>query len=461
MIKKLILIFAVLCGGVFANETASITVKADQRVMLVSIVARLAGWPGGYTDPAGDDPFVQAVDRHFERSKNHPLIEYARSFRADQYIGYDAIPQLAIMLDDPGPDMKAHRCPVYNNKWTGEMLRKYIPLLGQFYVDADCAAFFDSQAALLEEDAEELRGLLKDFDPQWLRDFFGYEGEQTFTIVPTRLNSSMEFGAFTMTPDGMKDFLEVMPFRKGKSHNSYQELVAVMFNLYYIHTIMSEQVDDFREAGKRLLPLANKAAGQELNENWHSLLAKNLSSAISVRYMMAHGASEEHCNKVMQLGLRSGYVLVPRLVGLLDTYETQRETYPNFGEFAPEILRFLQQYGDGNNTDIQAQAPRVVKIDEFHNGSQDVDPGLTQITIRFDQPMMQDRYSIYTTPKGDKDRLPMKSGHFVDSKTFILELDALEPGHDYKFILKGKDAKFRSTAGISLEDCQVNFTTRS
>ncbi len=103
--------------------------------------------------------------------------------------------------------------------------------------------------------------------------------------------------------------------------------------------------------------------------------------------------------------------------------------------------------------------PRVEKIDEFKNGSTDVDPALKTITIRFTRPMNTKGYSIYVGPKGMEHFPPVKGNHYKDSKTFILEVGPLKPGHDYQFVVKGDNANFYSETGVPLEDYEVNFTT--
>lgn len=458
MIKKLIPIIAVLCGGLFADEATPPTVKVDRRVELMSIVGRLADWPG-YTEPAGDDPYVQAVDRHFEPSRNHPLIQYARAFAPSQFIGYDKIPALAVVLDQPGPDMGVNTERLNDNVWTDEITKRFVPLLGQFYQEAKCGEFFESQSTLYAQDEEFVGKLVSRFDTQWFRDFFGHKETQTFTVIPTRLIGNMQYGAFPQPQDGKRDYYVVVNVAGAHYLEKNPEDLPRLFGFGFVYEAMSPYSNELEKPSLRLLAMTTTQVGQGINENWRSLIGKNLVSAIAIRYMMAHHADEQSCREAMQRRVRVGYLLVPRLVKLLESYESQRDTYPAFERFMPEIVRLLQQVTEGNAGVLQA--PRVVRIDEFKNGSQDVDPGLARITIRFDQPMMQDRYSIYTMPEGNAFKLPMKSAGFTDSKTFAIELKTLAPDHEYKFIIKGENANFKSSAGIPLEDCEVNFKTKS
>ena len=63
-------------------EMAPLTAKVDERVELISIAYRLAGAAEFVAAPSS--AYSQAVDQHFMRFSDHPLIQYIKRFNDQQ-----------------------------------------------------------------------------------------------------------------------------------------------------------------------------------------------------------------------------------------------------------------------------------------------------------------------------------------------------------------------------------------
>src|SRR5437868_14461768 len=76
-----------------------ILARADLRIELMSIVARLAG----YEEYSSNEfkQYVGDVNRHFEKYKQHPAIQFAAKIRGSNGIGYDAVMSMAVHLNPP------------------------------------------------------------------------------------------------------------------------------------------------------------------------------------------------------------------------------------------------------------------------------------------------------------------------------------------------------------------------
>jgi len=88
--------------------TAPVSVAVDERVELMSIIARLAG-NDVYNAPNSASPYAERVERHFGPFRVHAAVTAYQAILEDYGTSYDAIPTLAVHLD--GVPTLAERIP--------------------------------------------------------------------------------------------------------------------------------------------------------------------------------------------------------------------------------------------------------------------------------------------------------------------------------------------------------------
>ena len=110
---------------------------------------------------------------------------------------------------------------------------------------------------------------------------------------------------------------------------------------------------------------------------------------------------------------------------------------------------------------LREKALKVVAIEPFGNGAQDVDPALTELTIRFDRPLVGRGYSFGLGPGGEATRV--KFGDLVgysEDKTSLTMKVELEPNRNYEFLIL-RNYGFVTPDGVRLyENYLVKFRTR-
>lgn len=92
------------------------------------------------------------------------------------------------------------------------------------------------------------------------------------------------------------------------------------------------------------------------------------------------------------------FIWMPEAVELLGEYEANRDKYPDFRSFMPRLTQWCAETVEQMDTIrarreaeaevLREKALKVVAIEPFGNGAQDVDPALTELTIRFDRPLV-------------------------------------------------------------------------
>jgi hypothetical protein len=153
---------------------------------------------------------------------------------------------------------------------------------------------------------------------------------------------------------------------------------------------------------------------------------------------------------------------MPELSELLAEYEAQRTQFPTLEKFSPRLIAFFKEYATGFENKQAALAKRRPKVLSITpgNGVADVDPGLKEIQVVFDQPMRDNSWSLV----GGGPHCPETTGkpHYDAKRTTWTVPVKLKPGWSYEFKLNyGHFDSFRSEDGVPLESVAVTFETRS
>lgn len=129
------------------------------------------------------------------------------------------------------------------------------------------------------------------------------------------------------------------------------------------------------------------------------------------------------------------------------------------GASRSEALANLVHYIDPTVEAPLAAGPHVASVAPFRNGTQEVDPSVTEITFRFSEPMHG--FSFSYGPLGEKafpEIVKEKSGYSADGMELTLAVK-LKPDTEYQIqVLEG--FSLRNQAGVSVEGYLLQFRTR-
>lgn len=105
---------------------------------------------------------------------------------------------------------------------------------------------------------------------------------------------------------------------------------------------------------------------------------------------------------------------------------------------------------------VTAQDPPLVASLQPASGDVEVDPGITELVVTFDQPMSQQGFSFC----GGGPQFPKTSGcHWKGARTCVMNV-TLEPDHSYVLSLNCPAAQnFRSAKGVALAPTPWRFST--
>ena len=109
--------------------------------------------------------------------------------------------------------------------------------------------------------------------------------------------------------------------------------------------------------------------------------------------------------------------------------------------------------------DYERKRPTVLNIEEFDNGSTQVDPTVSSITVIFSEVLNGIHTGLDYGPLGEEyypkvDNTTRKWG--ADNKSYTFKVD-LEPGRKYQMMI---GSNFRLASGIRLKPYLIEFQTR-
>lgn len=94
------IILCILLFCVYALDTKAQTIEPEvnENVELMSILARMAGYPEYNMDMAGQ--YIKDMDEHFKSQTKHPAVQYMKELRNKYGISFDAVMSMAIHLNN-------------------------------------------------------------------------------------------------------------------------------------------------------------------------------------------------------------------------------------------------------------------------------------------------------------------------------------------------------------------------
>jgi hypothetical protein len=163
------------------------------------------------------------------------------------------------------------------------------------------------------------------------------------------------------------------------------------------------------------------------------VLCEILVRASVIKYFMAH-SPEMELNKYLRQQEYYGFMWIEELYNALSAYEQNREKYPTLRSFMPEIVKIQNELSSKKKEKEQQKKQQkegaTMSIANIMNGDQNVDASITQIIVKFDQPMLYPCGSTYGK-KGQKYFPEILDAKWNEEKTeWILEVK-LEPNREY------------------------------
>ncbi len=464
-----ILLIIVFTPIVLFGRATIVPPKVDERVELLSIVFRLAG--NEEYNQENNLKYTQSIHKHFDRFKNHPLIRYAQEVRDSSGVAYDAVMSMAISVQQPpslAPIVPFSRT-LPDTRWDVASATKFVKLLQQFYKDADCKAFFLSNAGNYKLAEQRFNILFKKLDVDWYYKYYGKSPDEDFHVVVGLGNGGGNYGPQITMPDKTKKVYAIVGSWSFDStgnplfeNQDYLPDLIHEFNHSFVNYLTDNNERSLQHAGETIYEEVQEKMRKQQYGSWGTMMSEALVRASVIRYLMTHDPNPRSARKELNEQLASGFTWMRELVNLLGRYEHERAKYPTLESLMPEIIHFYDSLAPKIKTmnfnvhDAQHIA-HVISVQPFKDNDMAVSPGIKEIVFNFDKQLDGVRYFFGPGKSGGEHYPEPISFRFAnDDKTIIMETK-LKPNTEYEVNMAGN--MMRTEDGYSVQKYLLHFKT--
>jgi hypothetical protein len=424
-------------------------VGVDPRIELMSVVFRLAG--NNEYNQCRIPAYNKALEQYFAAYKEHAAVKLARHTQ----MGFDGPMFLAVHLKDveslaelvpfDRPGIQLARL----EGWDPAKAREFVAALRKFVKDTHFARFLESQQQLYDVTNLRLKAFMESrLDLKWYDQFFGSRPPARFIVVPGMTNGGSSYGPSFVGEDGAQEMYAIPGVYQVDAEGlpvfspDWLDTMAHEF----IHSYSNPAVDKFaaqmeRSAGQINAPV-HRAMQRQGYGGWKTLLYESMVRASTIQYIVEHEGIDAARRRIREENARS-FVWMDKLCDLLGTYRKDRQQYPTFESFMPRVVSFFD--------DLASHSPKVASVN-VANGAREVDSKLTEIIVRFTQPMSTTDWN--TDPR-------FRMGRFDVTATVLTIPVELDPDHEYELPLQWPSGQpLASAAGAPLQVVTLKFRTR-
>ena len=329
-------------------NVAAVKIEVDPRVELIGIVFRLAG---NYEFNQGRiRSYVRDIERQFGDFDNHPAVKLAVRLRSTRRMSCDGPMSLAVHIDrDYRPRKTFEQWPWgLDGRWKKQETREFLELLRQFAAETKFDEFYKAHSALYERGIRSCQAVMAQYDLQtWLGEFFGVEEMGDLRLVLGFLNGPSNYGPrFTAGKTREKYAIIGMPLPDADGNPVFRPRKLATTAHEFCHSFTNPVVEKYMEqlqpAGEKLYAAKAPAMKRIGYQNWQSLMYESAVRACVACYIR-NSFEPEYLQNYLDEDAGNGFVWTKELSDLLRTYEANRDKYPTFESFFPEIVDFFNK----------------------------------------------------------------------------------------------------------------------
>ena len=326
--------------------------KVDKRVELLSIVFRLAEKPE-YSSKEFK-LYADRIEQHFERHKNHELIQFTKSIMYESIIGYNQVMSMAISLDNHLnllPDVT----DIWRyTGWSEEDAKKFVSLLQQFEKETKFDDFFEDNADLYSEIIKRFIPIYEKMNLNWFRTFFGKEPTETFSIIIGLGNWDCNYAASLNYTNGNRNVFAFMGIWRIDSTSIPEFRVNEYFPIIlheFIHSFaprLPENSKDhpLRESGQKIFSVVKDEMTAQAYPMWEGMWNEAIVRAAVIKYMKDHNFEQSEIENEIKLQKTKSFFWIEELVDELEKYDKQRDIYPTLDSYMPRLVEAYKIWAD-------------------------------------------------------------------------------------------------------------------
>jgi hypothetical protein len=332
-------------------STAKITVQVDPRVELIGIVFRLAGNPE--FNQGVPRSYVKDIERHFGDFDNHPAVKLAAELRVKRGMSCDGPMSLAVHIDNGfRPRQSFEQWPSgLDYRWEKPETQEFLDKLRQFSADTKFNEFFEAHGSFYGKGIRSCEGIMAQANlEKWLDKFFGLERNDDLRLVLGFTNGFSNYGIRFVDGTVSEKYAIIGIHLFDQAGNPVfrpKQLATTAHEFCHSFTnpTVDKYMDQLRPAGEKMYAASASAMRRIGYQKWETLMYES-----AVRACVASFVRNSFPPVYMKYYLNDeaddGFTWTKELGELLQKYESNRDKYPTFESFFPEVVTFLDAYSE-------------------------------------------------------------------------------------------------------------------
>jgi hypothetical protein len=325
-----------------------VNVIVDPRVELLAVVQFLGDYDKRFRlITRFDFPYKEDVRNYFWKYKSHQAVKFFDQMSAEGF-NFDAPPAAMLYLSEP-PELTAELpFSEYLNGRAGgaKRLNKFVELLRDFAEETEFMAFFKAHNATFQMMATNAQKKMNSINyAQTLEDYYGMR-QNSYNIILAPLFVG-GYGPRVERSEGKYDIysiLGLMNIEDGQlqfgSDSSFRYIVWHEFSHSFVNPTTAKfgkEIDKYKALYE---PISGRMSGQAY-DNWQTCVNEHVVRAVTTRLTCREIGLKEGEQALFGEKDR-GFAYVQALCDSLAGYEKQRDIYPTFVDFYPELIKVFK-----------------------------------------------------------------------------------------------------------------------
>ena len=349
----ILLVFISLCYSGNINAKKEINIKVDPRIELLAAIQVISDYNEQFNlITRFEFPYKKEMISYFSPFKSHKAVLI---FEQISHAGfsYDAPPGAMIHLSHP-PELNI-TTPftdyLYKRAGGEELLMEFIEALRDFAKESNFMQFWEKHTQFYQATVSKVKETMAGQDyVATLENYFGMQ-QSSYNIVLAPLFHSGGFGPrVEQNPDKFDIYHISGP------HGVFEE-IPLFGNSKYMqhlawhefgHSFVNPSTEKFREQINQYSELF-KPISQRMKDmaysSWENCVNEHIVRAITTRLTYLK-RNKQAGKKALQGELNRSFFYTTALCEQLEHYETNRDQYPTFIDFYPEIISAFQELSE-------------------------------------------------------------------------------------------------------------------
>jgi len=443
MNKVLFFLFSILYVFGVDAQNIKISAKVDERTELLSIVFRLA--EAEEYSGNGFPVYIDKVNEYFTNYKGHKIVSFSQEMRNKYGVAYDAVMNMAVHLKVENGKISLIEDIVsqkIDDRWRADSISRFLELLNDFYKETNFHNFFEQQKEIREVAEQNFQNITEKVDFEWFEKFFGEQPNENFNLIIS-LSNSGHYGVSVEFPNKKREVFSIISIDETDSlgmpifEDWTVETIIHEFCHSFCNTLIDKNFNSLQRKGEKFFKLQRMQMKYMAYGSAKIMLYETLVRACVIKYGESHGKNEKNIMQQIRLQRNAGFMWIENLFLELKKYDNNRDKYPTLNSFMPEIVKLQNSLNPKKMLKEQKKecSNTTIQVIGIKNNSQDVDPKLNKITVKFSSPMTIGPSGISDGSKKSRDleyffKVTNSYWNEETKDEWILEIE-LEPNKNY------------------------------